>query len=69
MRLFSVLGKMDILLMCLVYVVMVLCVMLPTIFYLLRRNCGRSALCLVGLALVAAMLIGFVLGIAMELNR
>ena len=60
---------MDILLMCLVYVVTVLCAMLPIIFYLLRRNCGRSVLCLVGLALVVAMLIGFVLGIATELNR
>ena len=60
---------MDILLMCLVYVVTVLCAMLPTIFYLLRRNCGLSALCLVGLVLVVATLIGFVLGIAVELSR
>ena len=60
---------MDILLTCLVYVVTVLCVMLLTIFFLLHGSCGRFALCLVGLALVTAMLIGFVLGIAMELNR
>ena len=60
---------MDILSTFLVYVAMVLCVMLPTISYLLHRSYGRYVLCLVVLALVAAMSIGFVLGIATELNR
>ena len=60
---------MDILLMFLVFVVTALFVMLLITSCLLHRNCGRFVLCLVGLALVAAMLIGFVLGIAVELSR
>ena len=59
---------MDISSMLLVFVVTALFVMLLITSCLPHRSCGLSVLCLVALVLVAAMLIGFLLGIVMELN-